>query len=97
MTGGDLAALVGALAPKVVLPGVQFYFLTLGLIPISFALAAGSLNMASDTLRAILDSQTNAAGTDAEELEAMVQKLGQTFDRFESAEEKFWEALGKKN
>ncbi len=35
-----VSSLVGAIAPSMVLPGVQFYFLTLVLIPISFAFAA---------------------------------------------------------
>ncbi|MDH3582739.1 MAG: hypothetical protein OER86_00830 [Phycisphaerae bacterium] len=63
----------------------------------SFALAAGSLNMASDTLRAILDGHAGPAGTNSKEMESMVRKLSETFDRFESAEQKFWQALGKKN
>lgn len=34
-----VSSMVGAVAPSLVLPGVQFYFLTLVLIPVSFALA----------------------------------------------------------
>jgi hypothetical protein len=34
-----IAALVGVFAPRVVLPGADFYFLTLVLIPLALALA----------------------------------------------------------
>ena len=37
-----ISSMVGAVAPSFVLPGVQFYFLTLVLIPVSFALAVRS-------------------------------------------------------
>ena len=55
----------------------------------SFALAAGTLDAAAESLRAV----TGQPEVEADEIDRMVEHLAELFERFESAERQFWQAL----
>jgi ABC-type transporter Mla subunit MlaD len=55
----------------------------------SFALAAGSLDSATQSLRAVAHEDAG----DKEKIGRMVEHLGALFQRFEEAEARFWKAL----
>lgn len=59
----------------------------------SFAMAAGSLDATADSLQTMLDRYGDRMNADDANLESMLDNLRQTFEKFNKAEERFWQAL----
>lgn len=59
----------------------------------SFALAAGTLDNTSESLRTLLDRHGQSVDPNNEHLQAMLKNLKATFSKYAEAEKKFWQAL----
>ncbi|MHC4995237.1 MAG: MlaD family protein [Planctomycetota bacterium] len=59
----------------------------------SFSLASSELNTAAQSLQSVMDRYSDALDTDDANIQLILQRLKDTFDRYENAQDKFWEAL----
>ena len=62
----------------------------------SFALAAGSLESTAESLKVLVESGDGALAGDDRNLKLMLDNLHQTFEQFDEAETRFWDALDDK-